>query len=403
MLEILKEHKSSVIKITPIAIDPLEVNNSNLGTLPESLNEILNQDNTIVDHYHLNINDNAFTVTIERRGNSPFYDEVRFKKNNGLNEQEAIKIISKISSDLHAFDPERKIYSPIPEQQQQLFALNQSSLDRLENLNIDLIEKGQEFLKAIDDKVVEKIGVLEEDFSKKESALKEEFSKKEQELQKKEEALTARAKEIDDRDNTHVRRQLRQDLIQEIKDRSEKFNLTKGTVKLRWPVHGACCILIALLGGGAIAYATVLFELLVDSPIDITAVTIVSIKQLGLTLGAAATAFFYIRWLNRWFEQHAQAEFQLKQFQLDIDRASWVVETALEWRKSGEGSLPNELLESMSRNLFVTDDYKVEQLKHPADELASALLGTASKVRLKAGDSELELDGKRLSKGLSND
>jgi hypothetical protein len=28
---------------------------------------------------------------------------------------------------------------------------------------------------------------------------------------------------------------------------------------------------------------------------------------------------------------HASAEFLLKQFELDIDRASWVVETAMEW------------------------------------------------------------------------
>ncbi|MEZ5593809.1 MAG: hypothetical protein R3F53_25105, partial [Gammaproteobacteria bacterium] len=269
LLEILKEHKLSLITITPIAINQLEVNNKNLETPPELLEDIINQENSLVREYVLSINNGAFIITIDRESDSPFYDKVRFKnQNNGLSEIKRIKIISKISSDLHAFDPERKINNPIPEEQQQLFALNQSSLDRLENLNIDLIEKGQEFLKAIDDKVVEKIGVLEEDFSKKESALKEEFSKKEQELQKKEEALTARAKEIDDRDNTHVRRQLRQDLIQEIKDRSEKFNLTEGTVKLRWPVHWACGALIVLLGGGAIAYAAALFELLVDSPID---------------------------------------------------------------------------------------------------------------------------------------
>lgn len=122
------------------------------------------------------------------------------------------------------------------------------------------------------------------------------------------------------------------------------------------------------------------------------------LKPLGLSFVAIGTALFYLRWLNRWFEQHAQAEFKLKQFQLDIERASWLVETALEWDSSEGKELPKELLENLSRNLFNADDEKIDQVRHPSDELASALLGSASKVRLNLGGNEIELDGKRLKK-----
>jgi len=95
--------------------------------------------------------------------------------------------------------------------------------------------------------------------------------------------------------------------------------------------------------------------------------------------------------MNRWFERHSELEFQLKQFELDIDRATWVVETALEWRQEQHSTIPNHLLESISRNLFSRSDKDEGSDMHPADYLASALLGKASALRLALpGGRELE-------------
>jgi hypothetical protein len=71
-----------------------------------------------------------------------------------------------------------------------------------------------------------------------------------------------------------------------------------------------------------------------------------------LSLAVIGIVAWYLRWLNRWFEQHAAAEFNLKQFELDVDRASWVVETSMEWRASEHGVIPSHLLDSITRNLF---------------------------------------------------
>nr|WP_320010310.1 hypothetical protein [uncultured Desulfobulbus sp.] len=89
-------------------------------------------------------------------------------------------------------------------------------------------------------------------------------------------------------------------------------------------------------------------------------------------------------------QQHAQAEFRLKQFQLDIERASWLVETALDWDAKQDKELPNELLAGLSRNLFNFEDEKIDQVRHPVDELASALMGTASKVKLNLAGNQVE-------------
>jgi hypothetical protein len=82
----------------------------------------------------------------------------------------------------------------------------------------------------------------------------------------------------------------------------------------------------------------------------------------------------------------------------NVDRASWVVETALEWRQEQQAPMPDHLIESISRNLFSKSEKDEGADMHPADYLASALLGTASALKLKAGGAEIDLDRKGISK-----
>lgn len=100
--------------------------------------------------------------------------------------------------------------------------------------------------------------------------------------------------------------------------------------------------------------------------------------------------------MNRWFEQHASAEFLLKQFELDIDRASWVVESAMEWRRDQQAEIPAPLLEGITRNLFA-DRTDPASAHSAADDLASALVGNASQLKLRLGENELNFDRKGLT------
>lgn len=88
----------------------------------------------------------------------------------------------------------------------------------------------------------------------------------------------------------------------------------------------------------------------------------------------------------------------MKQFELDIDRANWVVETALEWKEKQDRSIPDALLGSISRNLFTKTERDEDADMHPADYLASAILGRASNVNLKVPGGEISLTGKDFKK-----
>lgn len=56
----------------------------------------------------------------------------------------------------------------------------------------------------------------------------------------------------------------------------------------------------------------------------------------------------------------------MKRLDLDIDRASWLVEMVMEWKEQKGTEIPEELLTRLSRNLFIEDGPKEECL-HPAE------------------------------------
>jgi hypothetical protein len=347
----------------------------------------------------------GFGVSYSRGGTqepaSAVFDEISFNFNQQhckLSELQRVGIIGDLSNALGAFEPQRTVSGILTQDQQNLLAIHSSTLERLEHLNEELIRGSEEFRRNAEKDFQERSDKLEEKFNERTAALNTGIDKQREELSKKRDELAQRTREIDDRQNTHVRREIRKDILGEIQKRTEEFKLTKGTNRLRWPVHIISAVLLLSLGAANIIYGIELTNLIEKGGTDNTlALSILASKQALLSIAFGATAVFYIRWLTAWSREHASTEFALKKFQLDIERASWVVETALEWKDTKDSTIPSELLEPISRNLFLDSSEPINDL-HPADELASALLGTASKVRIRAGDSELEYNNRDIKK-----
>ena len=237
---------------------------------------------------------------------------------------------------------------------------------------------------------------LDENFESRKADLDTKFKKIKHDLEKQEQKLEDKRKELDDSSNTHARREIRLDILKEIKSRQTKFSLTDGTNNLRKPIAIAMLGLIAIFVTLGAISAKEFYDLIQGS--DLNKIIIAGIKQAIYSGGAIASVIFLIRWMNRWFELHSQSEFSMKHFELAMERASWLVETSLEWKDAKGTAIPTELLESLSKYLFVNENQQIEQIQHPADQLASALIGSASSVRLKAGESSIEIDPKKLAK-----
>lgn len=277
----------------------------------------------------------------------------------------------------------------------------EAELQRIETLGHSMLEQLSERIAAsriqLEEEYRTRRTQMEGEYQASYDRLHKEVEERAKSLEEREKALQGRISEVDDRDARHVRRQIRKDQKQELADKSKEFKLTPGTVALRQPVATVCKVLLWFFGIGATVLAGINGYLALAGSNVSTAVWIaLGIKQIALTTGLVSTAVFYIRWNNRWFEQHATEEFRLKRLSLDLDRASWLVETAMEWKEEKGTELPNILVERLSSGLFEPDERKETPL-HPADQLASALLGSSAEANLEfPGGSKLRLDRKGL-------
>ncbi len=328
---------------------------------------------------------------------SGIFDEIVLRQNNqgAIEPENSIEIVTIINRKLKAFDPKRSP-SANSSQQAEFDAIHISNLERLEALNENLVQSTHEYRLQLDSEFNDKAEKLESNAEELRRRLEAEYQEKELQLQLEIDALDKKRKALDDSSNTHARREIRRDILKEIKLRQTKFSLTEGTNKLRKPIAIAMIALISIFVVLGAVSVKEFYDALQANELNVILIT--GIKQSIYTVGAIGSIIFMIRWMNRWFELHSQSEFELKRFELDMERASWLVETSLEWKDAKGTAIPPELLGSLSNNLFVNDNEKLDPLQHPVDQLASALIGSASAVKLRAGDSSIEIDPKKLAK-----
>ena len=358
----------------------------------------------------------GLTFSFTRRGGvsdelkSPNFDSIVFAFNNQSatpSIPDRIDIVAMLMKDLGGVAGGRGALGS-KQHRDDLDTLHNSILERLEQTSTSVIEKTSEFSVKVQGDLAEGRKLNDATLQIAKAALDEEHGQKLAALVIREVAFENKLSEIDNRDNTHARREIRNGMFADVKNRIETFGVSNSTQNKRKPVRVAMLALmgvlfllfVLLLSEEAQRHASIIERASLPTPQVSAAITQDQTEKYWLwmrlvltSLGLTATILYFIRWENSWAEKHANAEFQLQQFYLDVNRASWVIESCLEWRKETEDSaIPPELLASVTRNLFVDKQSEPERVIHPADELASTLMGSASKLTVKAGGSELEFD-----------
>jgi hypothetical protein len=263
-----------------------------------------------------------------------------------------------------------------------------STLIQLEALNAKITVENDRHRRDLERQSDEVRQRLEESYANRLQALEAEFRVKTEALAKREADLDERKKLLDDRDNTHARRQIQQDVKAILKERNTDFSLTARTIRKRLPATVAFVALIF-----AFAVASVWAFWASTQPLSIGHPFWYPVLRIAVSLSAFASAVvFYIRWQDHWSEAHAVEEFRLKRFDLDISRASWLVEVMLEW-SSAKAEFPRELIERLATGLF--EQVSAGPLvKHPAEEILGALLSSPAAVNLKFPGGDVSLDRK---------
>ncbi|TIS49622.1 hypothetical protein [Mesorhizobium sp.] len=348
--------------------------------------------------YSAGVGISNFQLNLSRKGQPDgVNDRISITNDGGLPSEDVVHDINKLV---------KKYFIPGPEPFVGLFN-NQKAFTALIKSHQQMLLQLQGTAAQVTESIVKAHANLEAEFAARQKQLDDDFQQRalkadetldleRKQIREKEDALANRARDLDDRDNTTARRSQHATLKSRIAERGSKFLITAETKRARLPIHVGSIAACAAIVGFLWYYASAITSLPMNASVAL--IIAASIKPIGLTIALLGLVAWYLRWMNRWFERYADAEFYLKQFELDIDRANWVVETALEWKEKQEKSIPDALLASISRNLFVKAEKDEDANMHPADYLASAILGHASGLTLKVPGAEVAMTGKDIRK-----
>lgn len=273
---------------------------------------------------------------------------------------------------------------------QKHFVAREEALTRLEALASRILEGSTKQRQVLDQEYLEKSRVQEDAHKLKMDSLEEQHNRRLEAISARELELDKKLKELDDRSSTHVRRELREKLKEAIKSEN-RLKFTRETGTRRWAVVIGYALILLFTGIPAIYF-------LMNDPGGTWNPWHFG-RQVALSISFLATAGFFVRWLNAWAEKSSAEEFRLKQMEIDIDRASWLVELLFESRRDQGEELPIDLVHQLSKNLFGVAGGEQSE-SNAADTLATALLTSASglKFSLPGGLGEIAFDGKGIKK-----
>ena len=226
---------------------------------------------------------------------------------------------------------------------------------------------------------------------------------KELELDRKKEELDKREKGLDDRQYMHTRRDLRNLITKNYKDRIGQSVVSSRAWRIQWLVFS-----LTLIAGICAGYFSI------ESYQDLLALDNVSndqwkmiglsIRSLTLTIVAVGVFFYSINWLKGIYVDHVRAERKYESYGNDIDRASFVIETILEVGEKEHARVPDTWISGVCRNLFA-EKGNVGGDATPSS-VAAILLESISGARIRTDGAEIDLkkrDARKLAKKIKKD
>ena len=334
----------------------------------EDVRQILDTDSSLYWRIQLVLMPPKLSILVERQEVS---DQATISFPNDLDPLTAAKLLTAVQQQLQIYERTESTDKLLGNELAEFYRRREQGLLKLEGIAEKLIKDTEKYRQKVDQREEERRAEMEVDFDKRLQTLEKQYLEKDQQITKREEELERQKKELDDRSGRHARRQIYRDLKETLKERNAEFSLTKQTQDKRWAVHFVFWGLIAVIVGFAG------FAYIDKESADWYRMSRLSAGMIGL----AATLIWYIRWNDQWFREHAEEEFRLKRLDLDVDRASWIVEMALEFKDEKGSEIPPEIVDRLSQNLFIAGD-GLKAVKHPTEDLYSRLLEAISSLKL---------------------
>ncbi len=222
----------------------------------------------------------------------------------------------------------------------------------------------------------------------------------EQELASQKQALEEKEKELDDRNHMHVRRALRGQITSDIQARVGGALLSPRSRKLGIAIFGLS--LICAVASGLFSYLSYgAFGQVLAQPSETLANRDWALLVFGLrtTLAVIASLGFLVyalAWLRRTYDEDVKLNNELQRYALDLNRASWIIETVIEMSSKEGQTPPAKWIDGVTHGMFQSSGNGDESVT-PLEALGT-LLNVTARAEVGPGGTKLEFDGKNLKK-----
>lgn len=245
----------------------------------------------------------------------------------------------------------------------------QAAISKLAALQADLVVQESARRSRLEDEQARsyqaRVDKLDAEFRDRHQALEADKAKQEATLAERVRGIDAKEKDFDTREARYVRRALLVEMKSVLKE-FESMSLSQPTGEKRGIIHKIVAVLLFVCAAVA---GVLLWRICLSESPDVRLLA----PFTGAFLAFILTGVYYLKWNDRWFREHADAELAAKRYKADIVRASWVAELSQEWLKEGRGELPAELVSAYTRSLFMDiGPSRVDD--HPTDVIAKLLL-----------------------------
>jgi hypothetical protein len=364
------------------------------GGLPPKFANIVGSSSHIVRTVAYSISATQFSVEYIRSGESTFVDKIIYNLGDFLEQAALENFFACLERYFNAAIP-----VSLTQGAQGALEQSQAILNRVSEAAASIAEQTAKRQSEIDRQL---------DTLRSENALSLEQSRSELQagydgklatLDEREKLIAEREATLDDRQNTHVRR--------EIHDKMAGLPAEIMEAGLLRHSHQSffTMIMVAILVAGGLAALAVVTGMQLSRDLPANQLLFLEVTRVLLGLGAGAAFWFTIRQSANRYQQVARWEQQLNTFRLDVERASFLIEGDLEARKLGDSGLPEVMLQSFSRGLFTNDNSEPQDdtvgsaIVHLLSRPASLKIGPAGaeatfdKAGLKQSGKEIEAKG----------
>lgn len=285
-----------------------------------------------------------------------------------------------------------------------LAQLHHTMLENAENLRVSYEKDAAERRKKFEEQQL----LADEEIRKKEAESLERISTEKA-------ALDEKIKEFDQSDHMFARRKLREDITTQVQEFTRRPLSSRQSSSKFWLIAGLCILASVAAGGlafesfqsfASLAQATQTIpdpnagpETILKTqrlPQDTYLLWMMALRGAVLSAVCVGFAAYLISMLRKAYDSEVRTLHEFQRYGMDINRASWVIETAMEMTTKDGAALPERWIEGACAGLFQADNNKETEVSSLA--ALGAVMGLGPEVSVGPGGATIKLPPKAAKK-----